>query len=236
MTEPGDYLPEHCSQSCIVGGGHLTRPETLVGGQAEGAFCNKRSTGSGPFIGALVGVVVALFINTVTNFGSNYLTRRDQHVQEADKCNDLASSLFTTASFARDAAQAASDSIAAPPLANGNANRFVLPAIDEILHGQDRSMDIIDPNSRNIVLQLEAYYRAIRDDLSNTPDVIHQGETFLLLPASPNKGFYEKLLGQIALEAQAATHSLSTSRFCDDLAKTEMLWPSIRKHDHLSAQ
>jgi hypothetical protein len=215
MTEPGDYLPEHFVPSP---------------GPREGASNKKASTGSGSLKGAFLGASLAFFFGMLTNFYSNYLTRRDQHVQEADKCNGLASSLLTTTSLARDAAQAAADAIAAPASPNRNTNRFVLPAIDEVLHSQDQSLDIIDPNSRNIILQLEAYYRAIRDDLSNTADVTHQGETFALLPSSPNKDFYENLLHMIAQEAQAASHSLEANSFCDDLAKTNIFWPSIRRH------
>jgi hypothetical protein len=232
MTEPGECLPGHVVPPDVeVGSSVKAAPEIPAARTSDDPY-GKSALNRSSFRGALLGAALAFLFGIVTSFFSNYLTRRDQHVQEAHKCNALASSLLTTTSFARDAAQAAGDSIAP----SNNKNRFVLPAIDEILHGHDQSLDIIDPTSRNIILQLEAYYRAIRDDLANSADVSHQGETFSLLPTSPNKGFYEMLLHQIAQEAQAATHSLETSAFCDELAKTAIFWPSIRKHPRAVAR
>ena len=167
-----------------------------------------------------MGAALALIVNAATTLWSNYLTRHDQHVQEADKCNGLAASLISTTSFARDAAQAAASALAEPMPPGSPTKKFLLPPIDEMLHSQDQNLDIIDPASRSIIFQLEAYYRTIRDDLSHTADVKAEGDTFSLLPNSPNRELYATLLRQIAQEAGAATESLEKSPHCDDLAET----------------
>jgi hypothetical protein len=133
------------------------------------------SSSNGAFRGALIGAALAFFVGMLTNFWSNYLTRRDQHVQEAEKCMGVVSSLLTAASMARGAAQVAVSSIAEPVSTNSATNKFVWPPLDEILHSQNQLLGLLDPQSRESILGLEAYYRAVRDELSNTSDVYHAG-------------------------------------------------------------
>jgi len=167
-----------------------------------------------------LGATFALFVNAATTVWSNYLTRRDEHVQEADKCNELAVSLITVMSLARDAAQGAASTLGEPIPPGGASKRFSFPPFDEILHSQDQSLDVIDPDSRSAVLQLEAYYRAIRDDLSHTPDIKAEGETFSLLQNSPNREFYANAMNYLVKVGDFATQRLNKSPHCDDLAKT----------------
>ena len=185
---------------------------------------------------ALLGATLALVVNAAATMWSNYLTRRDQHVQEADKCNEVAASLISTTSFARDAARAAASGLAEPIPSGAPSQRFVLPPIDEILRSQDQSLTFVDPTSRNIIFQLEAYYRAVRDDLSHTVDVKAEGDTFSLLSNSLNREYYENLLRHLAEEAAAATESLDKSRHCDDLAKTSFFSSEPRPRPHVGAR
>jgi hypothetical protein len=97
------------------------------------------SSSNGAFRGALIGAALAFFVGMLTNFWSNYLTRRDQHVQEAEKCMGVVSSLLTAASMARGAAQVAVSSIAEPVSTNSATNKFVWPPLDEILHSQNQN-------------------------------------------------------------------------------------------------
>jgi hypothetical protein len=79
---------------------------------------------------AIFTAALALFVNSVVTLWSNYLTRRDQHIQEADKCNDLTASLISTTSFASDATQAAASTIEQPIQPGSSTKRFILPPID----------------------------------------------------------------------------------------------------------
>jgi hypothetical protein len=54
-----------------------------------------------------------LIVGALTNVWSHYVNRRDQHVQEAEKCMGLVSSVLTMTSLVREVAQLAASSIAA---------------------------------------------------------------------------------------------------------------------------
>ena len=177
----------------------------------------------------LVAAVVAFSFGLLTNVVSNYLNRRDQHVQEADKCTSLIASLITTTSLVQEFADSARVLVAAPLQRNKQSNKFSLPPFDEILHSQDAALTILDAPSRDSVLRVEATYRTIRDDLANTPGNYHTGETFGVPPSSGNQGAYEKLLSLLARGAESANHVLHTSNHCKSLAKTNFFWQSMRK-------
>jgi hypothetical protein len=49
--------------------------------------------GPGWLTTALLGAALALLAQAAVTLWSNYLTRRDQHVEEADKCNKVAANL-----------------------------------------------------------------------------------------------------------------------------------------------
>ena len=178
---------------------------------------------SGTLRGVIIGAALAMVASMTTTVWSNYLTRRDEHVQKAETCRSLMLSLLSTISFAHEIADSAVSSIAAPVPAFPNVatNKFVLPPVDEILHSQDQFMGILDPNSRDSVLRFEAYYRALRDDLSGTSGIYHTGETFGVPPSSGDKDAYENLMKVLA-RGTAGTIQILNASFghCDDLAKT----------------
>jgi hypothetical protein len=97
---------------------------------------------------AIFAASLALLVQAAVAFGSSYLSRLDQHVQEADKCNRVAASLINTTTFARDAVKAAASTLA-------ESKPFILPPIDDILHSQDQDLNIIDPRASDIIHQLE---------------------------------------------------------------------------------
>lgn len=187
-----------------------------------------RGKARGKFNAALLAAAGAILVNALTVFATNYLTRRDMHVEEADRCNSFAATLVTTTTFARQAAQAAADALAQPVPPGGKSKFFILPPIDQVLHHQERYLYMLNINSQSIIFQLEMYYQSIRADLSHSPDVKAEGDSFLLAPGSPNRAFYANLLRQIAREAGAAVQSLQTSRHCADLSRTAFFWSGPR--------
>lgn len=214
--------------------GSMTDPEAQATKRSASPTQPIKSSSISPFLGALIGAIVG---GLIVSAWSNFLTLRDQHVREADKCRGLVSSLLTTAALAREVAQSAASSIAAPIPANRASNKFALPPYDEMIHSQDQSLDILDPRSIEAVLRVEAYYQAVRDDLSNTPSIYHTGETYGVPPSSGNKDAYEGLLNLLARQADGAIRALRSSGpdYCDTLANTS-LWPSVRRGDSASDQ
>jgi hypothetical protein len=198
----------------------------------------KTSSSSDTLKGALIGAALAFLVGMMLNYWSNYLTRRDQHIQEAEKCDRLTASLISTTTFAREVAKSAAASIAAAIPPDRATNKFVLPPLDEILHSEDQSLDILDTQSRDSVLNVEAYYRSVRDDLSNTPGVYHTGETFGVPASSGNKDAYENILKHLAETADDAARLLSTggASQCNNLATTDFFWPSVRHRNSAAAR
>jgi hypothetical protein len=138
--------------------------------------------------------------------------------------------------FANAVAQTAASSIGSPIPANTKSNKFALPPIDDMLSPQDTLLDIPDAQSRNAVLEIQAYYRAVRDDLSNTPGVYHTGETFGVEAASGNTEFYKNMLNHLAERANIAADVLKSSTHCKHLAITKFWWPTLRKGENPSAR
>jgi hypothetical protein len=182
---------------------------------------------------ALVAAALALFVNAAVTVGSSYLARRDQHVQDADKCNRAAANLISTTAFASDAVKAAASTLGEPISAGSSSKSFTIPPIDEILRSQDQYLDVVDVNSSNIVIQLETYYRTVKDNLLHSNDIKAEGHTFSLLPNSRNQTAYLNLLNGLVIEADVARNSLEKSSYCDDLAITPLLSSEPRPRPHL---
>lgn len=182
----------------------------------------------GPLGAALLGAGLAFAFGMITSYWSNYASRRDQHAQESDKCTGLSASLLTTALLIRefgviDAADIVSK---APP--NNQARKFLFPPLDEIIHAQYQSIDLLDYKTRDWVMRLEQYYRGIRDDMSNTSSLYHTGETFGVYTPE-DKILYKNLLDLLVKEADHTIEALSVSHHCKDLARTSFFWPTARR-------
>jgi hypothetical protein len=98
-------------------------------------------------------------------------------------------------------------------------------------------MDIIDPISSNIIYQLEAYYRTVKNNLSHSANVSTEGDAFSLLPTSQtsqNREFYGNLLHMLAAEAIGAKDSLEKSAYCDNLAATPWIYYEPRPRPNLA--
>ena len=182
-----------------------------------------------PFPAALLAAGLAFLAGMVTAYWSNYATRRDQHIQEAQKCTGLTSSLLTTALLIQEFSIEDIKAIATPPLSpNNQVHKFLLPPLDEIIRSQYGSIDLLDYKTRDLVMRLEQYYRGVRDDIANTSGVYHAGSTFGVYTDS-DKTLYAGLLNLLSQEAADTIGALSASHQCKILGETSIFWPSARR-------
>ena len=171
---------------------------------------------------ALLGATFALLANALIAVWSNYLTRRDQHVQEADKCNGVVETFISTTSFASEAAQTAASALAKPIPPGSSSKPFILPPIDEALHTQDQYLYIVDKTPvislfslRYTLGQSEMAYHTL---MILRPRVTH----FHCYPIRPTKKstLTNCIVSRRRLPLPAESLDKSSS-YCNDLAKTD---------------
>jgi hypothetical protein len=90
---------------------------------------------------------------------------------------------------------------------------------------------LLDPGTRYRILGVEAYYKSVKDDLSNTAGIYHTGDTFGVPFDHGDKDVYEKLFQGLVQQTEGAIYYLKTGHYCDELAKTSFFWPRLRQVD-----
>ncbi len=182
----------------------------------------------GPFRGALVGAGLSFFVGVVLSLWSSYATRLDQHAQEAERCTSLVSSLIVTPRLILENVVSAKNVLQAPVPPSRLGNPFVLPPIDEVLRAELVDPGLLDPTTLDSTLRLTVYYRSIRDDLSATPTVIHDGETFAVIYPG-DKQVYVKAMDLLAAQSHVLNELLARSHRCESFGRTSFFWPRARK-------
>jgi hypothetical protein len=161
-------------------------------------------------------------------YWSNYASRRDEHAHDADACGALSDILTAGAYLMIEHARAAEMTIRKPVPADKGSNKFVLPPLEAIFRGQEKDLGLLDKDQQKDALRLEFLYRDVRDDISNTPELYHTGDTFgITVPG--DKPLYLNLLNAIDQQAQRTIQQLANKQPCAVLAATSFLHPGPRR-------
>ena len=169
----------------------------------------------------LFGAALALIVGTIVNYGSNFLARRDENLREAEACKRTVSLYLAILAVTRPPLSGALQSLETPLPPLKTNHLFSFPPFDEILHSQDNSLNFLDDQSQWRLIDIEAYYRFIRDELSNSPEVHHTGDAFGV-PDS-DAALYKATMMTVENLVDAETANLSRTHDCDKFSHTSII-------------